>query len=127
VWSERFDHINAFEKLLAGSNVKILKFFLHISKEEQKSRFENRLKDPNRQWKLSTADFAERDYWDDYMEAYEDALTRCSTPWAPWHVIPADKKWYRNLAVSRILVETLEELKMKFPPPSLDLAKVKLK
>jgi PPK2 family polyphosphate:nucleotide phosphotransferase len=127
VWSERYDRINAFEKMLAENNVKIFKFFLHISKEEQKSRFEKRLKDPSRQWKISEADFSERAYWDDYLEAYEDALTRCSTPWAPWYVIPANKKWYRNLAVSQILVEALEGLKMKFPPPSIDVSKFKLK
>jgi PPK2 family polyphosphate:nucleotide phosphotransferase len=127
VWSARYDQINAFEKLLADSNVTILKFFLHISKEEQKSRFEKRLTDPSRQWKISEADFAERKYWDDYMEAYEDAIARCTTPWAPWYVIPADKKWYRNLAVSRILVESLEKMKMKFPAPSVDLTKIQFK
>jgi PPK2 family polyphosphate:nucleotide phosphotransferase len=127
VWSERYDHINAFEKLLAESHVKIFKFFLHINKDEQKKRIEKRLDDPTRQWKLSPSDFAERDYWDDYTEAYEDALTRCSTPWAPWYVIPANRKWFRNLAVSHVLVEALEELKMSFPKPSMDISKVKLK
>jgi len=127
IWAARYDQINEFEKLLADSGVKIFKFFLHISKEEQKQRFEKRLRDPTRQWKLSEADFTERDYWGDYMQAYEDALTRCSTPWAPWYVIPADKKWFRNLAVSQILVEGLEELDMHFPPPSLDVTKVKFK
>jgi PPK2 family polyphosphate:nucleotide phosphotransferase len=126
-WIKRYDYINSFEKLLAESRVVILKFFLHISKDEQKKRFQNRLEDPTRQWKLSTADFAERDYWEDYIEAYEDALTRCSTPWAPWYVIPANKKWFRNLAVSQILVEALEGLNMKFPPPGLDVSKVRLK
>jgi len=126
-WSGRYAHINAFENLLADANVRILKFFLYISKEEQKERFQDRLEDPTRHWKLSEADFTERDYWDDYIRAYEDALTRCSTPWAPWYVIPANKKWYRNLAVSQIIVETLEELNMKFPPPSLDISKVRLK
>jgi PPK2 family polyphosphate:nucleotide phosphotransferase len=127
VWSERYDQINKFERLLAENHVKIFKFFLHISKDEQKERFENRMEDPARQWKISEADFAERDYWDDYLEAYEDALTRCSTPWAPWYVIPANKKWYRNHAISDILVEALENLDMKFPPPSLDLSKAKFK
>ena len=127
VWSQHYDHINGFEKLLADHNVKILKFFLHISKEEQRARFEKRLDDPTRQWKLSPADFSERSYWDSYFEAYEDALTRCSTECAPWYVIPANKKWFRNLAVSQILVECLEELSMKFPPPSMDLDQVKLK
>lgn len=127
VWSERYDQINNFEKLLAENHVKILKFFLHISKDEQKKRIERRLDDPTRQWKLSEADFAERDYWNDYIQAYEDALTQCSTAWAPWYVIPANKKWFRNLAVSQILVESLEELKMKFPQTTLDLSKIKLK
>jgi PPK2 family polyphosphate:nucleotide phosphotransferase len=127
IWAKRYDHINSFEKLLAESRVSIFKFFLHISKDEQKERFQNRLEDPTRQWKLSSADFSERDYWDDYIEAYEDALTRCSTPWAPWYVIPANKKWFRNLAVSQILVEALEKLDMKFPPPSLDVSKVRLR
>ncbi len=127
IWSGRYEHINSFEKLLAGTNVKILKFFLYISKDEQKERFRSRLEDPTRQWKLSEADFAERKYWEDYIQAYEDALTRCSTPWAPWYVIPANKKWYRNLAVSQIIVEALEEMKMKFPPPGLDISKVRLK
>jgi PPK2 family polyphosphate:nucleotide phosphotransferase len=126
VWSERYDQINNFEKLLAENHVKILKFFLHISKDEQKKRIEKRLDEPTRQWKLSEADFAERDYWDDYMQAYEDALTQCSTAWAPWYVIPANKKWFRNLAVSQILVESLEELKMRFPQPTVDLSKIKL-
>jgi PPK2 family polyphosphate:nucleotide phosphotransferase len=127
VWSRRYEHINAFEKMLSDSGVTILKFYLQISKEEQKSRFENRLTDPTRQWKISEADFAERRYWDDYFEAYEDALARCSTPWAPWYVIPANKKWYRNFAVSRIMVEALEKLDMKFPAPSVDLTKIKFK
>lgn len=126
VWSERYDQINNFEKLLAENHVKILKFFLHISKDEQKKRIEKRLDEPTRQWKLSEADFAERDYWDDYIQAYEDALTQCSTAWAPWYVIPANKKWFRNLAVSQILVESLEELKMRFPQPTVDLSKIKL-
>jgi PPK2 family polyphosphate:nucleotide phosphotransferase len=127
VWVRRYHHINTFEKMLADSQVKILKFFLHISKDEQKERFQNRLEDSTRQWKLSEGDFSERRYWNDYLEAYEDALTRCSTSWAPWYVIPANKKWYRNLAVSEILVEALEDLHMKFPAPSLDVTKIKLK
>ncbi len=127
VWSKRYDQINDFEKLLAESRVKIFKFFLHISRDEQKKRMEKRLEDPTRQWKLSEADFAERDYWDDYVEAYEDALTRCSTPWAPWYVIPANRKWFRNLAISAILVESLEELDMKFPHSTLDPSKIKLR
>jgi PPK2 family polyphosphate:nucleotide phosphotransferase len=126
VWSKRYNQINAFERLLADSDVKILKFFLHISKEEQKKRFEERLKDPTKNWKISKADFAERDRWDDYQKAYEDALTECSTPWAPWWVIPANHKWFRNVAVSQIIVEALEELRMKFPPPSIDVTRIQI-
>ncbi len=127
VWSGRYEHINSFERLLSDCHVKIIKFFLHISKEEQKKRFENRIDDPTRQWKLSEADFAERGYWDNYFRAYEDALTRCSTQWAPWHVIPANKKWYRNLAVSQVIVETLEDLNMKFPAPKMDVSRIRIK
>jgi PPK2 family polyphosphate:nucleotide phosphotransferase len=125
VWSARYEQINEFEEILAGNNVQILKFFLHISKDEQKKRFLERLDDPKKHWKLSEADFNERKYWDDYTKAYEAALSRCSTRHAPWFIIPANKKWFRNLAVSHILVETLEELKMKTPPPSIDIKKLR--
>ncbi len=127
VWESRYGQINAFEKLLADNNVIVMKFFLHISKDEQLERFRARVEDPTRQWKLSEADFAERDYWDDYTRAYEDALTRCSTVSAPWYVIPANRKWYRNLAISKIIVETLEDLHMKFPEPTIDLSRIRLK
>jgi PPK2 family polyphosphate:nucleotide phosphotransferase len=127
IWSRRYEQINAFEKLLTQNNVKVLKFFLHISKDEQKQRLQERLDDPTKQWKLSAADFQERNYWADYTQAYEDALTRCSTPWAPWYVIPANRKWSRNFSISQILVETLEELDMKFPAPSVDVAKIRVK
>jgi PPK2 family polyphosphate:nucleotide phosphotransferase len=127
VWSGRYDHINSFEKLLSDDGVMIFKFFLHISKREQKQRFRERMTDATRQWKLSPADFEERKLWDDYRKAYDDVLTRCSTPWAPWFVIPADRKWIRNLAVSQILVENLEQLHMKFPPPVMDVSRIRLK
>jgi polyphosphate kinase 2 (PPK2 family) len=107
--------------------VTILKFFLHISKDEQKRRLEERIKDPKKQWKLSAADFEERKHWNDYQEAYEDALTKCSTKWAPWFVIPADRKWFRNLAVSEIVLETLQSIKMKYPKPTIDPTKLKLR
>jgi PPK2 family polyphosphate:nucleotide phosphotransferase len=125
VWSRRYDQINQFERMLHGNNVKILKFFLHISKDEQQKRFEQRIDDKDRQWKISEADFIERKYWEEYTAAYEDALTRCSTPEAPWHIIPANKKWFRNLSVSHIIVETLAAMDMKFPPPSVDIKKLK--
>jgi PPK2 family polyphosphate:nucleotide phosphotransferase len=126
-WSKRYDEINAFESLLANDRVTILKFFLHISKDEQKKRFEERIADDHKRWKVSPADFREREYWDDYMRAYEDALTRCNTKVAPWFVIPANKKWFRNLAVAQIIVETLEGLGMKFPKPEIDVTKIKWK
>jgi len=127
VWSARYEQINKFEEILHGNNVKIIKFFLHISRDEQKKRFELRIKDPDRQWKLSESDFDERKFWDDYVEAYEDALTQCGTPHAPWYIIPANKKWFRNLAVSHIVAETLDAMDMKFPLPSVDVKKLKWK
>ncbi len=122
VWRARYDHINAFERLLADSGVTILKFYLHISKTEQKERFEKRLRDPRKNWKFARGDLRERKLWENYMGAFEEALSRCSTRNAPWHIIPADKKWYRNLIVSRILVQALESLDMSYPPgePNLD-------
>jgi PPK2 family polyphosphate:nucleotide phosphotransferase len=126
VWSKRFEQINRFEQNLAENDVIILKFFLNISKEQQKRRFQKRLEDPKRHWKISEADFAERKYWDDYIEAFETVLSRCSTEWAPWFVIPSDNKWFRNVAVSRIIVETLEGLEMKLPAPTVDISKIVL-
>jgi PPK2 family polyphosphate:nucleotide phosphotransferase len=125
VWSRRYNRINDFEKELAEGDTHILKFYLHISKEEQLKRFRDRLDDPAKQWKISEADYKERSFWDDYMVAYEDALFRCSTEHAPWFVIPADHKWFRNLAVSRIVVEHLEKMKMEFPPPSVDIEHIR--
>jgi polyphosphate kinase 2 (PPK2 family) len=104
----------------------ILKFFLHISKAEQKARLEHRLTDPTRYWKLSLADIKEREYWAAYRKAYEDALTRCSTKWAPWHIVPANHKWYRNLVVAETIVRTLGGLDMQYPPPTVDLSKIKI-
>ena len=124
VWKKRYDQINNFERMLADNGVTILKFFLYISKEEQKKRFEERLQDPEKNWKFSPADLKERAFWDDYMHAFEDAITKCSTPWAPWYVIPANKKWYRNLAVSEIIRDTMEKMNMKFPKPAADLSKI---
>jgi PPK2 family polyphosphate:nucleotide phosphotransferase len=126
VWSQRYEQINDFERTLEENNVKILKFFLHISKDEQKRRFQQRIDDKDRQWKISESDFVERKFWDEYTKAYETALTNCSTPHAPWYVIPSNKKWFRNLAVSHIIVETLEDMDMKFPAPSVDVSKIKL-
>ncbi|MGA3296673.1 MAG: polyphosphate kinase 2 family protein [Candidatus Bathyarchaeia archaeon] len=127
IWSRRYKQINQFERILSENNVKILKFYLHISKEEQKIRFQQRLDDRTKWWKLSPADFQERKYWNDYMDAYEDVLRYCSTPWAPWYIIPANKHWFRNLAVSHIIVKTLEDLNMKFPKPSFNVSRYVLK
>lgn len=127
VWSARYGQINAFEQILSENGVKVVKFFLHISKSEQKKRFQERIEDPDRRWKISEADFAERKYWDDYIKAYEEVLRRCSTQEAPWYIIPANKKWFRNFAVSRILVETMEDLKMKYPKPTVDVRDLKWK
>ena len=124
VWQQRYEQINQFEKLLADTGTTILKFFLHTSKEEQKERFEARLRDPRKNWKFSMGDVKERGYWDDYMRAYEDALNRCSSPWAPWFVIPANHKWYRNLAVSQVIIEALEKLDMRYPPPLPDAGEI---
>jgi PPK2 family polyphosphate:nucleotide phosphotransferase len=121
VWQERYDRINEFEELLVEGGITLLKCLLHISKNEQKERLQARLDDPKKRWKFNHADVDERKLWDDYQRAYEDALTRCNTAHAPWHIIPADRKWYRNLVVSQILRETLEKLDPKFPPPAENL------
>ncbi|MEX2527316.1 MAG: polyphosphate kinase 2 family protein [Gemmatimonadota bacterium] len=121
VWRRRFDHINDFERMLSDEGITIVKFFLHISKEEQRERLQARLDEPDKRWKFSVGDLAERKLWDDYQAAYTEMLERTTTEWAPWHVVPADRKWYRNLVVATTLVETLERLEMRFPEPELDL------
>jgi PPK2 family polyphosphate:nucleotide phosphotransferase len=125
VWSKRYGQINAFEQLLADNGTTIVKFFLYISPDEQLARFKQRLDDPARQWKISDADYAERSFWDAYVKAYEAMLRRCSTGHAPWYVIPSNHKWFRNLAVSRILADTLDDMKMKVPKPTVDLGAVR--
>lgn len=127
IWSSRYAQINSFERILSHNDVVIVKFFLHISKEEQLERLKARIDDPTKHWKISSSDFSERKLWDAYQAAYEDAIAKCNTNWAPWYVIPANKKWYRNWAVSQILVETLSELTMKFPKPSIDVSKIRLR
>ncbi|HYL72985.1 MAG TPA: polyphosphate kinase 2 family protein [Bryobacteraceae bacterium] len=126
VWAKRYRHINEFERMLYANGVTILKFFLHISKEEQKQRFLARMKDPARNWKLSLPDFEERKHWDDYTDAYQDALAKCSTAWAPWYIIPADHKWFRNHIIAKLIVSALESMKLKYPPPAVDISKVTL-
>ena len=125
VWSERYGRINEFESMLVEDGTLILKFYLHISKDEQLARFKARLDDPTKQWKISEADYAEREFWDKYMAAYEKALSRCSTEHAPWFVIPANHKWFRDLAVGRIVVEHLEDLGLKYPQPTVDIARIR--
>lgn len=113
----RYDEINAFEKLLANSGTRILKFMLHVSKEEQAVRLQERVDDPTKQWKFKTNDLDTRAKWDDYMAAYEIAISRCSTDHAPWHIIPSDRNWVRNAAIGRIVRETLEEMNPQYPGP----------
>jgi PPK2 family polyphosphate:nucleotide phosphotransferase len=109
VWKARYEQINAFERLLADNGTIILKFFLHISKQEQEQRLLDREKEVDKAWKLAAGDWRERAYWDDYQKAYEDALTRCNRDYAPWYIVPANRKWFRNLAISEALVATLKE------------------
>lgn len=125
VWSRRYTLINDFEKRLVDHGTTIIKFFLYISPEEQLERFRQRLDDPHRQWKISDADYKERASWDKYIAAYEGMLEKCSTKHAPWYVIPSNHKWFRNLAVSRIIADTLEDLGMKMPKPTVDLETIR--
>jgi PPK2 family polyphosphate:nucleotide phosphotransferase len=126
VWSTRYEHINNFEKMLVDGGTVVLKFFLHISKAEQKKRLRKRLKDDSKHWKFSASDVQEREYWDDYTEAYEDAINKCSTEWAPWHIVPANKKWYRDLIVGDKIVKTLKDLRMKYPELKVEPEKIKI-
>ena len=126
-WTARYKRIRQFEAGLADNGSTILKFCLHISEEEQLSRFAERLQDPTRNWKISETDYTERALWDDYIEAFEDAISATSTKEAPWYVIPSNHKWFRNLAVSQIMADTMESLSMAFPEPSVDLAEIRRK
>ncbi len=127
VWSKRYGRIDEFEKNLTQAGTHIIKFFLHISAAEQLRRFKKRLDDPNRRWKISESDYTDRARWDDYRKAYEDMLERCSTQRAPWYVIPADHKWFRNLAVARIVADTLDELNPTLPKPPVDIEEIRRK
>ena len=118
LWTERFEDINAFERFLSRNGTLIRKFFLHVSKDEQRRRFLERLDDPSKHWKFEAADVAERDHWDDYMKAYEQVLSTTSTEEAPWFIVPADHKWFTRLVIARLVVEALESLDLKFPKPS---------
>jgi PPK2 family polyphosphate:nucleotide phosphotransferase len=126
VWRKRYEHIRNFEKLLADEGTVILKFFLHISKEEQKLRLQERLNDPTKRWKFRKGDLEDRTLWEQYMQAFEEAIAETSTEYAPWHIIPANRNWYRNLMVCRVIVEALEGLKMKFPQPEKGLEGLKI-
>ena len=115
IWNSRYEQINNLEKILSQNNVKIIKFFLHISKEEQNKRLIKRQSDPRKYWEFNPTDIKNRKYWDKYMKAYEDAINRCSTDWAPWFIIPSDHKWFRNFVASQVIVETLENMDIKLP------------
>ena len=127
VWSKRYTLINDFEKTLSQNGTTILKFFLHISPEEQLSRFKQRLDDPARHWKISESDYSERELWPQYMEAYEDAIAFTSTKRAPWYIIPANHKWFRNLAVSQIIADTMDEMGLRLPETQVDIAEIRRK
>ena len=117
VWKARYEHINHFERLLTDSGTRILKFYFHVSREEQLGRLRSRLEDPRKLWKYSADDFTKRRLWPAYMKAYREVFQRCTTEWAPWHVIPADQKWYRNLLVAELIVDALTEMDPQFPEP----------
>ena len=124
VWRQRYDQINNFEQILAENGTTLLKFYLHIGKDEQKKRLQARLDDPNKHWKFRLGDLNDRKFWDEYMRAYEDVLNKTSTDYAPWYIVPANHKWYRDFVISRVLVETLEGLRMKFPEPEENLERI---
>jgi PPK2 family polyphosphate:nucleotide phosphotransferase len=123
IWKKRYEHINAFERMLAEEGTLILKFFLHIDQEEQKERLLKRIDTPEKNWKFNPGDLKERERWDSYIEAYEDAIQETSTEWAPWYIIPANRKWYRNLVIAAILVDTLKKLDSKPPKAEEDLTR----
>lgn len=127
IWSARYEQINEFERMLVANGTHVVKCFLHISKDEQRRRFESRLRDPHKRWKFDPKDLDKRAQWDEYREAFEAALGQCSTEHAPWHLIPSNHKWFRNLAVSRILVRALEKLPLRFPKPAFDPRKVRIR
>lgn len=127
VWSRRYDQINEFERMLSESGTSVVKIFLQISRDEQKSRLQDRLKDPDKHWKFDPADLDKRAQWNDYRKAFEAAISRCTTKVAPWYVVPANHKWFRNLAVSQILRTELEKLPLAFPTPTFDPRKVRIR
>jgi len=126
VWRARYDQINAFEKHLTSNGIVVLKFFLHISRDEQAERLKARLDDPRKNWKFQPEDLKMRTQWPKFMKAYEDAINYCSTHFAPWHIIPANRKWYRDYAISKVVAKALEDMKLKWPKPHEDLSKFKV-
>jgi PPK2 family polyphosphate:nucleotide phosphotransferase len=118
IWQQRFEQINHFEHYLVNNGIIVLKFFLHVSKAEQKSRFLDRIREPEKNWKFSAQDVKERQYWDDYQQAYEAVFSHTSKPWAPWYIIPADRKWFTRITVSAIICEQLRALDLKYPTVS---------
>ncbi len=127
VWRNRYKLINDFEQMLTHEGVTVLKFFLHVSKDEQKRRLEERLENPRKYWLFSENDVKERERWDEHMEAFEDAINNCSTKYAPWYVVPGNKKWFRNLVIARSIADTLEELNPQFPPLDKKYKDIKIK
>jgi PPK2 family polyphosphate:nucleotide phosphotransferase len=127
VWSERYKLINEFEKNLVKDGTRILKFYLHISPQEQLTRFKARLDDPNRRWKIRETDYSEKKLWQKYVKAFEEVFEKTSTPHAPWYVIPANHKWFRDLAVSQIIVNTMDKMGLKLPQPQVNLADIRRK
>jgi PPK2 family polyphosphate:nucleotide phosphotransferase len=125
VWEKRYGQINDFERMLSENRIRVVKFLLYIDRKEQARRFRERLEDKSKNWKFSPADVKEREYWDQYIEAFEAMLYKCSTEEAPWYVIPANKKWFRNLAVAQILCEELEAMKLKYPKSAADLSAIR--
>ena len=127
IWRKRYDQITNFERLLSEEGTTILKFYLHIDKEEQKSRLQSRLDEPQKRWKFSLGDLEERKLWPDYTKAYEEAISRTTTEWAPWYIVPSNRKWYRNLIIASIIIETLKNLDMKYPQPQENLDHITIK
>ena len=125
IWKKRYDQINAFERMLSENNVKIVKIFLHVSQEEQMERLKERIHNPRKHWKFSMADLRERKHWTRYIKAYEDAISKTSTEWAPWFIVPADKKWLKNLIISQILVDTMESMRLRLPENIIDMDQIK--
>lgn len=125
-WSLRYNQINQFEKILSEEGTTILKFFLHISKDEQRERLLERKNDPTKQWKFKVGDLKERELWGEYKKAYEVMLEKTSTDWAPWYIVPANKKWYRNLVIGRVIIDTLKDMKLKYPPSEDDIESIEV-